>query len=789
MKLVTQLSLAFSTLTFLVGSIMAQLSYDSPGQVLTQTFDDGLPSGAVTLDWTNNVSIPGWYIWQTGGGGTATNPDVEGVPAQYRRTDGISAGIRFYQWRAGPSAADGAFGSHASDASGDLIRAVRITNNSGTVLKSFSLGYTGEQWRTANTGGEHTITVGFLVGTPSGSPPDLATGNWSNVPALTFTSPVPGDGTGISANINGSAPENQTIVGPVTINATWNPGTDLWIRFYDDNSPGVDHGLAIDDVVLTASEDGDPSGLVLWQWCGSVTGTTARVVGKVTAGAEAVLEVTPEGGNTARYPSTERTASTGGGDLLSFPVTGLTPNVTYSYRIRSGNNVGETGTFRTFPVGPASFDFLFASCHNTGSTSQVFTTMASHNALFFYHMGDMNYADINQNNITPYHQVYDTTHGSNTLRALFRSLPFAYTWDDHDYAGNDSDTNRVGKNASRLSYYANVPHYPLALPKPGPIAQAFSVGRVRFILLDARSERNAPTTKIGTAQMAWLKQELLAAKDTHPAIGLGLGVPWISTSSGDRWGETAADRAEISNFIKDNNITGIFGMHGDAHMLAYDDGSNNNYANGGGPNFPTFNAAAMDRSGSTKGGPYSGGTIAAGGQYGLMAVTDNGGDQITLRFSGLRHGEGELMTHTFTVPAPAFVPRATAWRSARFGTSEPTGNAADDADPDGDGLPNLVEYALGLNPLATSTDGRPTVSVTMIEGEPRLTFTHRRRTDDPQLIYRLEGSTDLVTWTPLLFPPHGEPVAAGAEAEAVTLADPDPHGANDYRFLRLSVGY
>ena len=78
------------------------------------------------------------------------------------------------------------------------------------------------------------------------------------------------------------------------------------------------------------------------------------------------------------------------------------------------------------------------------------------------------------------------------------------------------------------------------------------------------------------------------------------------------------DRAEISNFIKDNNITGVFGMHGDAHMLAYDDGRNNNYANGGGPNFPTFNAAAMDRSGSTKGGPYSGGTIAAGGQYGLM---------------------------------------------------------------------------------------------------------------------------------------------------------------------------
>jgi len=38
------------------------------------------------------------------------------------------------------------------------------------------------------------------------------------------------------------------------------------------------------------------------------------------------------------------------------------------------------------------------------------------------------------------------------------------------------------------------------------------------------------------------------------------------------------------------------------------------------------------------------------------------------------------------------------WRLAKFGTSSNSGIAADNADPDHDGLVNLVEYALGLNP-------------------------------------------------------------------------------------------
>ena len=42
------------------------------------------------------------------------------------------------------------------------------------------------------------------------------------------------------------------------------------------------------------------------------------------------------------------------------------------------------------------------------------------------------------------------------------------------------------------------------------------------------------------------------------------------------------------------------------------------------------------------------------------------------------------------------------WRQTWFGMTDATGDAADAADPDNDGLPNLIEYAFGMNPTVAS---------------------------------------------------------------------------------------
>ena len=52
------------------------------------------------------------------------------------------------------------------------------------------------------------------------------------------------------------------------------------------------------------------------------------------------------------------------------------------------------------------------------------------------------------------------------------------------------------------------------------------------------------------------------------------------------------------------------------------------------------------------------------------------------------------------------------WRIANFGTSENSGNAADGADPDGDGFSNVEEYSAGTNPLSAGSFPAPAVVIT-----------------------------------------------------------------------------
>ena len=52
-----------------------------------------------------------------------------------------------------------------------------------------------------------------------------------------------------------------------------------------------------------------------------------------------------------------------------------------------------------------------------------------------------------------------------------------------------------------------------------------------------------------------------------------------------------------------------------------------------------------------------------------------------------------------------------AWRVTYFNSPANTGSAGDDFDYDGDGLSNLLEYGLGLDPKVPSATGRPTLAV------------------------------------------------------------------------------
>ena len=347
--------------------------------------------------------------------------------------------------------------------------------------------------------------------------------------------------------------------------------------------------------------------------------------------------------------------------IVSIRVADLRPNTVYHYALEVAGEVDRSkqGQLRTPVDGPFSFTFAVGSCARTGSTHPVFNIIRAHRPLFMLHMGDLHYANIDENDPALYQAALRAALTAPTQAALYRSTPVVYMWDDHDYGPNNSDATAPGREAARLTYRQYVPHYPLAAGEGNePLYHAFSVGRVRFIVTDLRSERtpdfspdDGNKTMLGDTQKRWLKRELLAAKDRYKLVVWASTVPWVAapTPGADHWGGFATERREIADFIEGNGIEAMLMVSGDAHMLAIDDGSNNRYSsNGEGPGFPVFQAAALDRRQSTKGGPYSHGVAPGRGQFGLVTVEDGGGETITVTLSGRNSDDAVLMAHTFT---------------------------------------------------------------------------------------------------------------------------------------------
>jgi hypothetical protein len=130
------------------------------------------------------------------------------------------------------------------------------------------------------------------------------------------------------------------------------------------------------------------------------------------------------------------------------------------------------------------------------------------------------------------------------------------------------------------------------------------------------------------------------------------------------------------------------------------------------------------------------------------------------------------------------------WRWVHFGDPAAVGKASGAADPDGDGLPNLLEYACNLDPnvadaeplAADGTAGIPAVD--FVNGHLRITFLQRKAGSKPAVVQKIVFSNNLVAWST-------EPTAATTVTpiddlwERVVLFDPAAAGSR--RFVKESV--
>lgn len=139
---------------------------------------------------------------------------------------------------------------------------LRLSNQSGLTLDSFTLNYNGEQWRDGGAATPVAQSLTFMWSTSATAINDPDT-SFTSEAGLNFTSPVFANltsGGAVDGNVAG-----RVAIGPVTVTGiSWLPGTDLWLRWTDLNDSGNDHGLAIDDLNFSALQAvPEPSTFVL----------------------------------------------------------------------------------------------------------------------------------------------------------------------------------------------------------------------------------------------------------------------------------------------------------------------------------------------------------------------------------------------------------------------------------------------------------------------------------------------------------------------------------------------
>ncbi len=172
----------------------------------------------------------------------------------------------------------------------------------------------------------------------------------------------------------------------------------------------------------------------------------------------------------------------------------------------------------------------------------------------------------------------------------------------------------------------------------------------------------------------------------------------------------------------------------------------------------------------------------------IAAANQVGSTTITLGIN-----DGTVTTNTRFVVSVTGTPSQT-WSQQYFGSILSTNNAADLADPDGDGMNNLLEYALSGDPIQASQTPRPLVS----RSASQLALTLTRTLDRNDITITVQASDNVGTWSNLANSVKGAAMTALASGVTVTetgtgatrsvqVKENYPSGVPTKRFMRTLV--
>jgi Domain of unknown function (DUF5060) len=138
-----------------------------------------------------------------------------------------------------------------------------------------------------------------------------------------------------------------------------------------------------------------------------------------------------------------------------------------------------------------------------------------------------------------------------------------------------------------------------------------------------------------------------------------------------------------------------------------------------------------------------------------------------------------------TLPVSLSLTPIAGWRQTYFGTAQNSGAAANSADPENDGIANILAYAFGLNPLVRNADP---ISVGQTGNHLTLTFNrpHPAPTD---ISYTPEVAADVTSGVWNSGPGYTSQTVInnGNGTETVTVTDLTPIGSAQEHFMRVLI--
>ncbi len=212
----------------------------------------------------------------------------------------------------------------------------------------------------------------------------------------------------------------------------------------------------------------------------------------------------------------------------------------------------------------------------TASEAGAFSEIRYQKPLFFLHLDNAHNTPDVPNKVSSWNLLQNQIFESFTQTELYQHVPIVQTWHNYDSGGS----------AAHTAYRSFIPHYPLPADAPGatieeeavlkPISQSFTVGRVKFIVLDTSTARTAfdseNPTLLGNWQLNWMKAELKAAALVHPLIFIVSAVPWHAdqavSGTDDHWGYYPAERDHLTEWLKTEKISGVNIISGNGGVLA-----------------------------------------------------------------------------------------------------------------------------------------------------------------------------------------------------------------------------